>query len=95
MGDSRAGMFFEGIGSAPTGPGGTREPKARRREPMGGLNVAGVEAVEDASTDEEFDKGVGAATPGGAGKVDDVRDARTLNPSGCVSTGVGLFETEG
>ena len=62
---------------------------------MGGLNVAGVEAVEDASTDEEFDKGVGAATPGGAGRVDDVRDARTLDPSGCVSTGVGLLETEG
>ena len=97
MGDSRAGMCLEGIGSAtaPTGAGGTREPKARRREPAGGLNVEGVEVFEDASADEEANRGVGATTPGGGGRMVDVRDARTLDPSGCGSIGVGLFEAEG
>lgn len=62
---------------------------------MGGLNAEGVEAFDDASTDDEFDNGPGAATPGGGGKVDDAREAKTLDPSGCESTDTGLFDAEG
>lgn len=85
-------MFLEGICSGPTGPGGAREPKARRREPVGGLNVEGVEAFDSASMDEEFDNGAGAATLGGGSRVVDAREANILDPSGCEWTDVGLFD---
>ena len=74
---------MEGIGSGTRDPGGAREPKARRREPVGGLKVEGVDAFDDeTSTDDALDRDGGAATPGGGGSVDVAREASTFNPSG-------------